>query len=128
MQVVLPIPDPVLRERARCTAIAEAASNRWAREHRATDRHRKVAVQVADAIAASIRTEAMPPWLLLDDWTEDERRVLLAVADRLRKGRAHYGPLVIAERGKTMDFHVEANEELLDAIAYLTMDSLRKAR
>lgn len=119
----LPLPDPVLRERARCLALAQAAGARWARESRLSFRQRRTAIQVSDAIASAIRLEQMPPWLMLDDFNEDERRILAGVIARLRKGRAHYGPLNLAEI--RLDLRREANEELLDAVVYLTMDSLR---
>lgn len=125
-QADLPLPDPVLRERARCIALADATAARWAREHRASARHRQTATQVAAAIASAIRVEQSPPWLLLDDFNDDERRILAGVVARLRKGRERYGPMNLA--AMQLDLQREANEELLDAVVYLTMKSLRESR
>ena len=125
-QAPLPLPDPVLRERARCVALAQATSARWAKEKHATDRHRKIAMQVADAIATAIRLEYVPPWMLLDDFTEDERLVLVITAERIRKGRASYGPLVI--EGDARNFRREATEELIDATVYAAIESIRMHR
>jgi hypothetical protein len=56
----------------------------------------------------------------------DERRVVLEVAERLVAGRKAYGPLGIANDGR--DFNREAGDELLDAVAYLAMETLRGRR
>lgn len=61
---------------------------------------------------------------------EDELAVLLDVLesclDGLEKGRAAYGPLVLASDQR--DFTAEAREEQRDGMLYLAMDRVRRSR
>ncbi len=65
---------------------------------------------------------------LLSIWAKlgaDERRVVLALAERMVAGREVYGDLNLTRDKR--DFLREAGQELLDAVAYLAMDALRRA-
>jgi hypothetical protein len=54
---------------------------------------------------------------------DDERRVLLVIAERLSRGATQYGKLDIAR--DTRDWKQEAHEEFLDASVYLAVRTLR---
>lgn len=63
---------------------------------------------------------------LLTTWHElgeDERRVLLVLAQRLHRGMTQYGRLGIAKDER--DFVKEAHEEFLDASVYLAVMTLK---
>jgi len=53
---------------------------------------------------------------------EDERRVLVTIAERLRRGRDQYGALTIATDRR--DWRREAHEEALDLAVYLSIRTL----
>ena len=71
--------------------------------------------------------DARPLWHdMLTAWQElgeDERRVLLVLAERLRRGMKQYGKLDIKRDRR--DFQHEANEEFLDASVYLAVQTLK---
>lgn len=54
----------------------------------------------------------------------DAIRVVERVVERLRLGQRQYGPLVLATNPR--DWKAEAVEELLDATAYLAMQSVKE--
>ena len=54
----------------------------------------------------------------------DEVRVLRRIAERLAMGKRQYGRLALASDKR--DFVSETSEELLDAVAYLAMASVRE--
>lgn len=54
---------------------------------------------------------------------DDERRVLLVIAERLSRGAAQYGQLDVSR--DTRDWKQEAHEEFLDASVYLAVRTLR---
>lgn len=56
---------------------------------------------------------------------EAEREVLLTIAHRLHSGLRRYGPLSADD---DRDWRAETVEELVDAIAYLTIDLMRRGR
>lgn len=76
-----------------------------------TDQLRELQKEVADL---STRLKLYETGL-----NEDERWVVQSVADRLRKGRRQYGPWI--PHGDERQFDTEANEEVLDALVYVTM-------
>jgi hypothetical protein len=55
---------------------------------------------------------------------EDERRVLVTLATRLRRGREQYGELAIATDRR--DWQREAHEEALDLSVYLSIATLAR--
>lgn len=57
------------------------------------------------------------------DLGEDERRVLLVLAQRLHRGMKQYGQLDIVRDRR--DFTREAHEEFLDASVYLAVRTLK---
>lgn len=64
---------------------------------------------------------------LLTSWRRlgtDERTVVALVAERLAAGRETYGELAIATDRR--DFGAEAAEELVDAVVYLAVETLRQ--
>lgn len=60
---------------------------------------------------------------ILPGLNTDELRLVVLVAERLAKGRRHYGPMNLATDRR--NFTGEAVEELVDAAAYLAMQLLR---
>jgi hypothetical protein len=54
---------------------------------------------------------------------EQERAVVLAIAERLAMGRRQYGPLDVA--GDPRDWRKEASEEALDCAVYLACEVMR---
>jgi hypothetical protein len=60
----------------------------------------------------------------LDALNEDEARVVLTFAKRIRAGRDAYGPLDLTTDRR--DFRKEAGEEALDLAAYLAFELVRR--
>lgn len=69
----------------------------------------------------SLQDDLRPVWSHLG---EDERRVVLLIAQRLLKGQETYALLNVATEKR--DMRQEAAEELLDATAYLAVKALQR--
>jgi hypothetical protein len=60
---------------------------------------------------------------VIDALNDDEARVVLTFARRIRAGRDAYGPLDLTR--DTRDFRREAGEEALDLAAYLAFELVK---